>query len=1002
MIRFFAGHPTAANLLMALFMLAGLFALPRVLRETMPDFASKEVEIRLLYPGATAAEVEETIAQRLEDALGDVNFVQEIRSDSREGLSVTTVEMSAHGDFPTFFDDIERGLATIDDFPEGVEKPVVMELGRTDLVLSILVSGPMSAAALKAHAEELKDRLQEDGLNLIDVLGFSEHQLRVSLSAPALRQTGLTVPQVAAAITAQNRDLPLGLVETRDQDILIRFAEQRRTPADLAGLTVWAGPDGGIIRLGDIAVIDDRFEREEEKIVHQGRRCALLNIRKTKAEDSIRVADRAKAFLAAERQRQPQVSLLVVQDESLILRDRLSMLWSNGVQGFVLVFLVMWLFFSFRFSFWVAMGLPVSFLGAMFCAPRLGLSVNMFTMVGMLLALGLLMDDAIVIAENIAAHRQRGKKPLAAVADGVREVAGGVVSSFVTTVCVLGPLAFITGQIGRVLRVVPMILLLVLAVSLVEAFLILPAHLRHTLEKDQAVARPRLRRQTDAFLAWLQHAVAETAVAALIRRRYLVVSIVTALLILSVGLLASGKLKIQGFPELEGETVVARLLMPQGTPLARTEQTVQHLLDALERTNAVFSPRQPGGRPLVEHAYVQYGHNPDAFESGPHVASLTVSLLRAEKRVGAIDEYLAEWRRQIGALPDVISLTLSEPGFGPAGRPLEIRLRGHSLPELKDAVTDLKGWFGQFQGVVNLDDDLRPGKPELRFRLRDEARGIGLTVTDVARQLQSAYQGVVADELQVGSESYAIDVRLQAADRGSRQTLDDFLLLLPDGREVPLRAVVNWEETRSWARIARFNRQRSATLFGDVDTRLANTSELIRRFRATRLPELRRQYPGVSCTIDGEPKEAGQARMSMLAALGIGMIGIFLLLSLQFRTYTEPLIVLIAIPFAMIGIFWGHFLMGVNICMPSLLGFVALSGVVVNNSILLVIFLKNARQEKLSLSESCVKAGTDRFRAIMLSSGTTIAGLLPIMFERSLQAQILQPLVISTVFGLAA
>ncbi|MBN2450670.1 MAG: efflux RND transporter permease subunit, partial [Lentisphaeria bacterium] len=735
MIRFFAGHPTAANLLMALFMIVGLASLPHLRRETMPDFAPREIEVRIPYPGAAAEEVEEAVGRRVEDALDDVSHVDEIRCDSREGLSITVVEMAEEGDFQTFFNDVERGIDAIDDFPEGVEDPVIEELGRTDLVLGVLVSGPLSVPDLKACSEDLKERMREAGLALIDIEGFSDRQLRVALSEPALRRTGLTVPMVAEAIAAQSRDMPLGTIETREMDILLRLDEHRRTPRELETLVVWAGPEGAEVRLAEIATVEDTFETEEEKITMDGRRCALLKVSKTSTEDTIRVARRAKAFLEAERRRQPQLNLTITQDQSLILVDRLGMLISNGMQGLVLVFLVMWVFFHIRVSFWVAMGLPVSFLGAFLVAPRIGLSVNMFTMVGLLLALGLLMDDAIVIAENVAAHRQRGKGPLPATVDGTREVTAGVFSSFITTACVLGPLAFVGGQIGRVLRVVPMILLLVLAVSLIEAFVILPAHLNHAMQHlDPRRANP-VRRRFDACIEWLRQNLAGKLVGILIRRRYLVFSTVLALFILSIGMLASGRIRVQGFPELEGDVVLARLLLPQGTPLARTEQTVEHILSALQRTNAVFAPDQPGGRALVANVYAQFNHNTEAFENGPHVATITVDLLSAEERSGTIDAYLAEWRRQIGDLPDVVSLTLGEPGFGPGGRPIEVRLRGRDLDRLKAASEDLRAWFGRFRGVINLADDLRPGKPEVRLRLRPEAHGVGITALDVARQL---------------------------------------------------------------------------------------------------------------------------------------------------------------------------------------------------------------------------------------------------------------------------
>ncbi|MBT3176878.1 MAG: efflux RND transporter permease subunit [Desulfobacula sp.] len=1002
MIRFFTGHPTAANLLMIIFLIAGTLSLPRILRETQPDFAPSEVEINIIYPGATAEQVDEGVCQRVEDAIDKINFVQEVRSDAREGFASIIVEMTGSGDIQTFIRDIETQINGIDDFPEEVEDPVISELGRTDPVISLLVSGPMSVPDLKTYCEDMKDRMQEAGIGLINIAGFSDHQLRVSLSEAALQRLGLSAAQVADKITAQNRDLPLGSIKTREQDILLRFAGQRTSPEALSKLIILATPQGGEIRLGEIARIDDIFELDEDIIMAGGQRSALLNIEKTNKQDSIRVATKVKNFITDEQERHPQMKLTITQDQTTILSDRLKMLLSNGIQGLLLVFLTMWLFFNIRISFWVSMGLPVSFLGAFIILPHLGLSINMFTMVGMLMALGLLMDDAIVIAENIMAKRQAGKSPIAAAVEGIKEVAAGVMASFLTTICILGPLAFIDGQIGKVLRVVPMMLILILTVSLIEAFWILPAHLNHSMHGFDPVKTNPFRQRFDTFFSWMRDRLVGRTVDVLLKWRYLFISTVIGVFILSLGLVASGKIKFQGFPDLEGDIVVARLLLPQGTPFSRTEAVVKHILMALELTNQTFKPYQPGQQDLIKNAYVQYNLNTEAFEKGSHVATITVDLLTAEKRSRTIDEFLTDWRKEIGDVPDLLSLTVGEPGFGPGGRPIEIRLRGKSLIQMKEAVAELKEWFSQFEGVVNLADDLRPGKPELRMTLREDAYGLGITAADVGRQLRAAFQGLVADEIQVGSESYEVDVRLTDMDRNSLENIENFTLVLTDGNLIPLKSVVTWEMDKGWARIARFNGMKAVTLRGDVDTRKINTKELIRFFQKTFLHDFNARYPDLKLAIAGSLEETNATQKSMFGAMLIGFIGIFILLSFQFRSFTEPIIVMVAIPFSLIGVVWGHGLMGVPISMPSLLGFVALGGIVVNDSILLVLFLKNALKDGLSISKAASQASRDRFRAVLLTSTTTIAGLMPLLFEKSLQAQILIPLVISTIFGLMA
>ncbi|SDO36133.1 efflux RND transporter permease subunit [Desulforhopalus singaporensis] len=1002
MIAKFVGHPTAANLLMLIFLVMGLFSLPQIQRETFPDYSPDEVLITIVYPGAAAEEVEEVVCRRVEDALDSLTFVKEIRSEAREGLALTTVEMAEGGDLQVFMDEIDQLVKGVDDFPVEVETPVVTEVGKTDPVVSVIVSGPMSITDLKTYCEELKDRMQEEGISLIDIEGFSARRFRVEVSESGLQKLGMSVVELARVIGAQNIDLPAGSIETGQHDILLRFANHHQSVLGLEQLVIKTGSGAGEVLLGDVAKIHDTFELAEEKNMVNGRRSAMLNVMKTGDQDTIRIADRVKTFIAAEHQRHPQVELSITQDNSVILADRLRMLLVNGWEGLLLVFLVLWLFFNLRVSFWVVAGLPVSFLGAFFFLPYLGLTINMMTMVGLLLALGLLMDDAIVIAENIAVHRQRGKNALTAAVDGTREVAAGVASSFITTLCVLGPLAFIEGQIGKVLKVVPMILILVLAVSLVEAFCILPAHLSHSMDRYRQKSRKGLRQRFDSSIDWMREQLVGRTVDFVAAWRYLFVGCVAALFVVSVGLVASGKIKVIGFPEIEGDVVVARLLMGQGTPLEKTEATVNRILQGLAAMNDRFKKIQPKDQDLVVTAAVQFNKNDEAFEKGPHVATVTVDLLAAEKRVGRIDDYLAVWRKETGPLPDVVSLTMSEPGFGPAGRPIEIRLRGDDLDLMKKAAHQMQQWFAGFDGVLNLDDDLRPGKPEVKLRLKEGATALGVDAATLAGQLRAGFYGITADEIQVGDASYEVTVRFANQDRSSLDDLENYHVVVPGGDRIALANLADWEIDRGRARIARFNNMRAVTLRGDIDTRITNAKELLALFEQDFLSSFPDRYPGIGVTIGGETEESKKTQFSMVRALGVGLIGIFILLSFQFRSYMEPLVVMIAIPLSFIGVVWGHFLMGVVISMPSLLGFSALAGIVVNDSLLLVLFLKNGRSADISLVVAAGQASRSRFRAVLLTSATTIAGLLPLLFEKSLQAQILIPLVVSVVFGLVA
>ncbi len=1003
MIEFFARHSTAANLLMALMVIIGLSALPDLQRETFPDFAAEKLEIRLAYPGARAEDVEEAICQRVEDALDSISEVEEVVCVAREGVGSAVVEMSDGSDMARFMDEVKSEIEAIDDFPEQVELAVINELGRTDKVVAVAVTGPMSVSDLKAYAEQIKQRMQRTPeISQVDVLGFSDHQLRIEVSSQAMRGYGVSMSDVANAVKRQGIDLPAGTLQTHDQDLLLRFADLRRSPEALADLVVVSANSGAEIRLGDIAQISDRFELDEQKTLFNGRRAAVLQVIKTKQQDSLVVMAAVSRFLEAERQRAPPgVKFTVTQDRSSIVSDRLNLLLKNGGQGLILVFLTMWLFFQLRFAFWVAMGLPVSFLGALFIMGMLGLTINMITMVALLIAIGLLMDDAIVISENIAAHLRKGKSPMQAAIDGTRQVASGVISSFLTTVAVFGPLAFLSGHMGNVLKFIPMVLCLVLVVSLIEAFMILPHHLAYSLNKQEK-KESRFRQRFEEQLEYFRQHTLGRMVDFAVHQRYWFVGGVIALFLLSVGMVVSGKLKFQVFPSIEGDIIEARVLLPQGTPLWRTESVVQQITDGLEGVDDLFSPHQPDGRRLIQNVQVRYSTNQDAGESGPHLATVTADLITAEERWGRLDDIISHWRRNVGDIPDLVALNYKEPVIGPAGIPLEIRLYGSSLEQLKQASLELQGWLGRYQGVFDLSDDLRPGKPELRMRLREGTLALGLDATTIANQLRAAFFGVTASEILVEGEAYEIDVRLARGDQATLADLETFRVVTAKGDQIPLSTLVHIENDRGFSRIKRVDGVRTVTISGDLDSRVANAQEVVNHTRQFFLPDLLLHYPDVRVGIEGQSKESNKTGSSMMRSFAIGLVCVFILLSFQFRSYLEPLVVMFVIPLSLIGVIWGHLLMGVALSMPGVIGFASLAGIVVNDSILLVEFLKQQVSKGHSTVEAAKIASRARFRAVMLTSITTIAGLFPLLLEKSMQAQILIPLAVSIIFGMLA
>ena len=1001
MIRFFAQHPTLANLFMALFLIAGFFIAPDLIRETFPRAALNKVDVLVPYPGARPEDVESAICERVESALDAVTGIDTYSCESSEGVSRTVVKMKEGEDFQAFVADIRSEVEAIDDFPDRVESVQIKPQGLTDFVASVAITGPKSRLDLKDYAEDLRTRmLRAGGIPKVDIIGFSTRELRIGLNAVAMQQFGISVADVTSSIQADSLDLPTGNMETPNETLLMRVNDERRTRLELATLVVRSSTTGGQVRLEEIAQITEQFATKDNEVYFDGKPAAILNISKTRGGDSLIIMEKVRAFLQDERdQAPPGLMLEVTSDGANVVRERLKLVFDNGAQGLALVFLVLWLFFGFRFSFWVAMGLPVSFMGGIALMGLFGYSLNMMTTLGLLIVIGLLMDDAIVIAENIARLREKGRSALDSVVEGASQVFFNVLASFATTALIFGSLAFLSGDLGAILKVVPVVMLFVLAISLIEAFLILPRHLIHSLEKPAPTRGVRV--WAEAGVNWLRERCVGPLVDLSIRWRYVTTGLGIFMFLVSISMLAGGTLKFAAFPDLDGDIVAARILMPQGTPLSRIHEVVQKLENGLKTVNASLSPKQPGGEKLIRHVTVNYGVNVDAFESGAHVATVTVDLLPSESRNSRPDEIMALWRDAVGLMPDVLSLKFTEPAVGPAGMAIDMRLKGDDLKALKAASLDLQNWLLQYKGVTSLQDDLRPGKRELRIRMNGAAAPMGISAKMVADQLRAAWLGSTVSELQVNGQSIEVTAMFEQYARRHWQGFDDFVIARTDGNLVPLRFIADIEIGQGFSRINRQDGIRTVTVQGSLDTRVANASAVVNDTLIRFMPDFLKRHPGVQLAVEGQNAEAAKTSKSMVQGFMIGMIGVFLLLSFLFRSYIEPFVVMLIIPLSFSGTIFGHMVMGLDFTMPSMLGFVALAGVVVNNSILLVDFVKQEHGDSTSVADAAAKAARARFRAIFLTSLTTIAGLLPILLETSLQAQILIPLVVSLVYGLA-
>jgi multidrug efflux pump subunit AcrB len=1001
MIRWFAAHSTAANLLLLLVLAAGLYAAPSLQRETFPDYRPVEARIEVAYRGASAADVEDAVCRRVQEALQGVDFLRELICVAQDNLASATATMAAGGDAIRFLNDIDTEINALTDLPTQAERPVVRELHRSDLVAAVAVSGDMALSALEDYAVALEERV----LRLADVAdvtirGLSQRQWQVQADRDVLRQYGISARDLAALVASGNVDMPLGTLETRDRDILLRFTDQRRTLQDLASLVVISGTGGGELSLGELATIREVGERPEEQIWFNGERALVLEVSKTLRGDALDVMADLAALVASEQRRLDDgVQLAITQDMTSIVRDRLQMLVSNGLTGLVLVVLVMSLFFRPRLALWAVLGLPAAFMGAFAVMAVTGLSLNMITLVALLMAIGIVMDDAIVITDNIAVQARQYDSPLAAVVEGTRQVLPGVLSSFLTTAAVFLPLSFLAGDMGAVLEVLPVVLIAALAASLIEAFLILPHHLKGSVAHLTDDRQSRFRASFERGFAAFQERVGRLADAA-IRLRYLVLGLVFTVLIGSVGFMAGGHIGSEAMPDIDGDVLEARILMPQGTPLTRTEAVARQVEAAMRGLDSELTPHQPDGAALVESIQVRFNHNLSAQESGAHVATVMVDLLTAERRTVTLDDLTEAWREQIGDIPGILSLIIQEPGFGPAGIPIEIRLQGDDLDALKQAAVDMAAHVAGYTGVYNVIDDLRPGKPQRRFSLAEGARGLGVSAEEVASQLRAAMLGQIAATQRIDEWDIEILVSQAEQDRQSLDDLADQIIQLPDGRQIPLEVLVRMEEDRDWARITRIDGRRTVVVSANVDARRTSAQAVVKDIKAAWLAQFSERHPGISVVFEGQVANSAETGKSIGRGLLVGLLGIFVILSFQFRGYIEPLIVMLSIPLAFIGAIWGHVLMGFYLSMPSLIGAASLAGIVVNNAILLIQFIKEHREQGLAAAAAAGQASRDRLRAILIGTGTTIAGLLPIMLETSAQAAAIKPVVISVVFGL--
>ncbi len=1020
-VSWMAKNHVAANLLMGFIMLSGLFAMMHTKKETFPEMSLDQVQIQVPYLGATPAEVEDAVCKRIEERVRGLDGVRHVRSTASEGMGVVSVELERGADIDKSLDDIKNELDRIDTFPAETEEPVVKELTRRNQAIHVVLYGDVEEKALKVAAERVRDDLRSSGvISQVELKGVRVDEIAIEVSEEALRRYGLTFAQVAAAVRRTSVDLPAGSVESEDGAILLRTQGLMRTGRAYEEVVVLTRPDGTALKLKDVATVVDGFEDTELVARFNGQPAAVVQVYRIGDQNALDISDYVHQYIEDKRQTLPAgIHIGYARDDARILRSRIDLLIRNARLGLVLVFICLSLFLDLRLAFWVMMGIPISFLGAFVLMEPFDASINMLSLFAFIVALGIVVDDAIIVGENIFSHRVQGKSFGRAAIDGALEVGTPVAFSIMTSIAAFMPLFFVEGMIGKFLSVIPVIVISVLLLSLIESLFILPAHL--SSKGDGPLSR-LFRRIFIRPLDWharvvvlfdrgLQHVIRNTYKPTL--RLALAHPISTAALALSLmlctaGLVTGGHIKLVVMPGIGSDWVTIAVNMPQGTTATQTAKVVRHIEEQAIVLRDQIDAERGGGDSIYRNVFTYIGDQPMARRSSlvsvrgagqGHLAEVTVELLPSEERDLASAEIEARLRQLVGEVPGPESIVFSSTLFS-VGNPIEVELASKNFDQLLLAVERLKGKIAEYAGVGDIQDSFAEGKLEMKLQLKPQARTLGLTLADLARQVRQGFYGDQVLRFQRGSDDVRVMVRYPKDERRNVGDVRSMRVRTPSGAEVPFAEVATVTVGHAYASIQRTDGQRVVRVSASVDDQAANADEINRDLEASFLPALVQDYPELRYRFAGEQQEQQDSLQSLLFNFIIALFAIYVLLAVPFRSYTQPLVVMSAIPFGIIGAVWGHLLMGLDLALLSLFGIVALSGVVVNDSLVLLSLYNQMRREGTSHEEALVSAGVARFRPILLTSLTTFFGLLPMILEESLQAQFLMPMAVSLGFGI--
>jgi multidrug efflux pump subunit AcrB len=1010
-IAWFVDNRVTANLLMVVLVGGGLFTLTTIRQEEFPSIDLDIIQVSVAYLGAAPEETEEAVCVRIEEAIEGTAGIDRLHALAVEGNCLVTIELVQGTDTNWALSEIESKVNGITTFPAETEKPIVSLLVMRHDVLHIAISGPADERTLKVLGQRLRDEISAlPGVSQVDLDYVRPYEISIEVSEQALRRHEITFEQVAAAVRNSSLDLPGGSLKTRGGEILLRSKGQAYYGEEFESIVVLTRGDGTTVRLGEIAQVIDGFRDDDVRAYFDGQPAVIIKVFRVGEEDILEVAEVVRAHVERARLQMPEgIELTIWNDESESLRARVGTLWRNALWGLGFVLAVLALILRFRVAFWVAAGIPIALLGAVLLFPAFDFAISTLSVMGFLLVLGIVVDDAIVVGERIYAHRRSGEPGRDAAVRGTAEVAVPVIFGVLTTVVAFAPLVLVPGRMGQFFSVLGGTVILCLLLSLVEAQLILPAHLAHWLPTSDEGRGGRWSRMQDRVAGGIEHFVAhryQPALERVLEWRYLAVAVAVGVLIVTAALFVSGRVIFQFFPGVEGDRIYATVTLPQGTPLEHTQAAVRQLEASAESLRAELDRDRTPGDGVVRHVLssigVQVARNgpqrPSEGGAGTHLAQVVLELAPSTERDVTSGEVTQRWRDLAGPIPDAVEVTFEALSMH-AGEAIAIQLTGDETGELAAAAAELRATLATYDGVFDIADSFRAGKQEVKLQILPEAKPLGIAQGDLARQVRSAFYGVEVQRIQRGQDDVRVMLRYPEDERRSLGDLENMRIRAPDGTEIPFVAVARAELGRGFATIRRADGRRVVTVTADADRSVITPEEIMASLRRGPLPEILSQHPGVVFSLAGEQRERTKAMAGLGKGFALALAVIYVLLAVPLRSYAQPLVIMAAIPFGIVGAVLGHFIMGWDLVFFSLLGIVALSGVVVNDSLILVDFINRKRREGLPLEQAVRTAGMTRFRPIFLTSATTFMGLVPLMFNVSEATFFVVPIAISLAFG---